>query len=102
MDFSINYIIDMMSKMVKGKFVMYNTIETNVSFASMKHKKLQLIYCSSPKKNETVITCQITDRMATDGDIKRVDTELARQFSNCLIQYIMSDEFKNLTNGSNI
>lgn len=102
MVFNMNTIIDIITKMTGVKHVLHATIETNTNFKSIKTKKLQLFRCSSPKKHETVLTCQIMDKLASDDDIKRVDKELHFMFYKELINYIMSDDFKNLTNGSNI
>lgn len=98
MVFSINDLIDTMSRMTKGKFVLYSTIDVNTGFKSIKHKKVQLIYCTSSKKHEPVLTCQIADRMTTEDDIKRVDKQISKELSFSLIKYIMSDDFKKLVN----
>lgn len=99
MDFNINTLIDTMSKMTKGKFVLYATIEISQGFKSIKYKRVSLVYCPTPKTNKTIFTCQITAKMNTEDEIKVVDKALSKELSAYLIKYIMSDEFKELVNG---
>ena len=90
MVFNMNTIIDVITKMTGVKHVLHATIETNTNFKSIKTKKLQLFRCSSPKKHEVVLTCQIMDKLASDDDIKRVDKELHFMFYKELIGIVLA------------
>lgn len=82
----------------KGKYVVRETFTTDVNFKSMKTYRMELYYCSSPKKNDIVFTVQLTGKASTEEESKVILKQLDAMFNERLLTYMMTDEFKEMLN----